>query len=119
MDFELTEEQVELQRVARDVLDRECPPALVRVVVEARDDGEGLWKTFVELDWPGLAVAERAGGSGLGPVELAIILEGIHARFLMGKTVGEGFDHIGSLVEVMVQSALDQCSQSSIGALRG
>src|SRR6478752_6980537 len=76
-------------------------------------------------------VADRyAGASGrdvsqldfyemLASYKLAIILEGIHARFLMGKTVGEGFDHIGSLVEVMVQGALDQCSRSSITALRG
>ncbi len=55
----------------------------------------------------------------LAAYKLAIILEGIHARYLMGKTVGEGFDHIGSLVEVMVQGALDQCSRSSIAALRG
>jgi aminoglycoside phosphotransferase (APT) family kinase protein len=55
----------------------------------------------------------------LAAYKLAIILEGIHARFLMGKTVGEGFDHIGSLVEIMVQGALDQCSRSSIAALRG
>jgi aminoglycoside phosphotransferase (APT) family kinase protein len=55
----------------------------------------------------------------LAAYKLAIILEGIHARFLMGKTVGEGFDHIGSLVEVMVQGALQQCSRSSIAALRG
>jgi aminoglycoside phosphotransferase (APT) family kinase protein len=55
----------------------------------------------------------------LAAYKLAIILEGIHARFLMGKTVGEGFDHIGSLVEIMVQGALDQCSRSSIVALRG
>ena len=47
----------------------------------------------------------------LAAYKLAIILEGIHARFLMGKTVGEGFDHIGSLVEIMVQGALDQCSR--------
>ena len=55
----------------------------------------------------------------LASYKLAIILEGIHARFLMGKTVGEGFDHIGALVEIMVQGALDACSRSSIAALRG
>ena len=55
----------------------------------------------------------------LAAYKLAIILEGIHARFLMGKTVGEGFDHIGSIVEIMVQGALEQCSQSSIAAFRG
>jgi hypothetical protein len=37
----------------------------------------------------------------------------------MGKTVGDGFEHIGGLVEVMVQSALDRASRSSIPALRG
>jgi aminoglycoside phosphotransferase (APT) family kinase protein len=55
----------------------------------------------------------------LAAYKLAIILEGIHARFLMGKTVGEGFDHIGALVEVMVQGALDAASRSSVAALRG
>ena len=55
----------------------------------------------------------------LAAYKLAIILEGIHARFLMGKTVGDGFQHIGSLVEVMVRGALDAASASSIAALRG
>jgi aminoglycoside phosphotransferase (APT) family kinase protein len=55
----------------------------------------------------------------LASYKLAIILEGIHARYLMGKTVGDGFEHIGSLVEVMVQGALDAASRSSIPALRG
>ena len=46
----------------------------------------------------------------LASYKLAIILEGIHARYLMGKTVGEGFDHIGTMVEAMVKGALDQAS---------
>jgi aminoglycoside phosphotransferase (APT) family kinase protein len=55
----------------------------------------------------------------LAAYKLAIILEGIHARYLMGKTVGDGFAGIGAMVEVMVQSALDAASRSSIPALRG
>jgi aminoglycoside phosphotransferase (APT) family kinase protein len=55
----------------------------------------------------------------LAAYKLAIILEGIHARYLMGKTVGDGFQHIGALVEVMVQGALDAASRSSVPALRG
>jgi aminoglycoside phosphotransferase (APT) family kinase protein len=55
----------------------------------------------------------------LASYKLAIILEGIHARFLMGKTLGEGFDHIGNMVEVLVVSALETASRSSIPALRG
>ncbi|MET1003795.1 MAG: phosphotransferase family protein, partial [Acidimicrobiia bacterium] len=55
----------------------------------------------------------------LASYKLAIILEGIHARFLMGKTLGEGFDHIGNMVEVLVVGALDQASRSSIPGLKG
>ena len=55
----------------------------------------------------------------LASYKLAIILEGIHARFLMGKTVGEGFDHIGTMVESIANAALDSGARSSIPALRG
>jgi aminoglycoside phosphotransferase (APT) family kinase protein len=55
----------------------------------------------------------------LASYKLAIILEGIHARFLMGKTLGEGFEYIGTMVESMIQGALDQASRSSIPGLRG
>jgi alkylation response protein AidB-like acyl-CoA dehydrogenase len=75
VDFELDAEQIELQRVVRDVVDKECPPALVRAVVDGRDDGRALWKTYVELDWPGLTVAADDGGTGLSAVELVIALE--------------------------------------------
>ncbi len=75
MDFELDDEQLELQRVVRDIVERECPPALVRSVVAGGDDGSGLWKTFVELDWPSLTVPAGDGGMGMTAVELVITLE--------------------------------------------
>jgi len=77
------------------------------------------------------AIAERyADASGrdisqidfyemLASYKLAIILEGIHARFLMGKTVGDGFDHIGTMVESIANAALESGARSSIAALRG
>ncbi|WP_030171485.1 phosphotransferase family protein [Spirillospora albida] len=37
--------------------------------------------------------------------KLAVILEGIHARFLQNATVGEGFDKIGDAVPVLVGRA--------------
>jgi aminoglycoside phosphotransferase (APT) family kinase protein len=55
----------------------------------------------------------------LASYKLAIILEGIHARFLMGKTLGEGFEHIGAMVEAMAVGALEQASRSSVPGLRG
>jgi aminoglycoside phosphotransferase (APT) family kinase protein len=55
----------------------------------------------------------------LASYKLAIILEGIHARYLMGKTVGAGFDNIGTMVETIANAALESGSRSSIPALRG
>jgi alkylation response protein AidB-like acyl-CoA dehydrogenase len=75
VDFELDDEQLELQRVVRDIAERECPPALVRAVVDGSDDGRGLWKTFVQLDWPSLTVPADYGGMGMSAVELVITLE--------------------------------------------
>ena len=43
----------------------------------------------------------------LGAYKLAIIAEGIHARFLMGMTVGDGFEGIGHMVPPIVEGALD------------
>ncbi|MFI7443308.1 phosphotransferase family protein [Nonomuraea indica] len=46
-----------------------------------------------------------------GNFKLAVIVEGIHARFRQGKTVGEGFDGIGAAVPTLIARAhrmLDQ-----------
>lgn len=75
MDFELTDDQLELQRVVRDVAARECTPALLRQVVAGDDDASALWKAYVGLDWPSVAIAEDAGGMGFTTVELVLLLE--------------------------------------------
>jgi aminoglycoside phosphotransferase (APT) family kinase protein len=51
--------------------------------------------------------------------KLAIIVEGINARFQMGKTLGEGFDVMGETVVALIDGALERANQSSIPALRG
>jgi len=51
--------------------------------------------------------------------KLAIIVEGIAARYRMGKTLGEGFEAMGEMVARLVDGALAQASNSSIPALRG
>jgi aminoglycoside phosphotransferase (APT) family kinase protein len=38
--------------------------------------------------------------------KLAVILEGIHYRYTLGRTVGPGFDRIGELVPVFIQHGL-------------
>jgi aminoglycoside phosphotransferase (APT) family kinase protein len=65
----------------------------------------------------GSALAQRyADGSGIdltrldwyvafGFFKLAVISEGIHARYLQGKTVGEGFETFGPAVPVLIERA--------------
>ncbi len=55
----------------------------------------------------------------LASYKLAIIIEGINARFLMGKTLGEGFEAMGQMVSGLVEAALEQANRSSVPALRG
>jgi hypothetical protein len=39
---------------------------------------------------------------GFAAFKLAVILEGVHYRYVQGQTVGEGFDTIGNLVAPLV-----------------
>jgi aminoglycoside phosphotransferase (APT) family kinase protein len=43
---------------------------------------------------------------GFGYFKLAVVAEGIHARYLQGKTVGAGFDHFGPAVPMLLDAAL-------------
>lgn len=75
MQLEFTSEQEDLRDSVRAVLERECPMTLVRAVVETGDAPDALWKHMVDLGWTALTVPEAAGGLGLGPVELAVVVE--------------------------------------------
>lgn len=55
----------------------------------------------------------------LAAYKLAIIVEGIHARHLMGKTLGEGFETMGDRVPSIIGRALERAGTSSVLALRG
>jgi aminoglycoside phosphotransferase (APT) family kinase protein len=53
----------------------------------------------------------------LGHYKLAIIAEGINARFLMGMTVGEGFETMGPSVPLLVERALERAGASGLAGL--
>lgn len=55
----------------------------------------------------------------LGFYKLAIVAEGIHARYLMGMTVGEGFEEMGARVPLLVEWAVQRASASGVPGLRG
>lgn len=48
---------------------------------------------------------------GLAAFKLAVILEGIHYRYLHGQTVGPGFEHIGDAIHPLLAVGLDALDQ--------
>jgi alkylation response protein AidB-like acyl-CoA dehydrogenase len=75
MNFDLNDEQREIQSTAKEFLADRFKPERVRELAESRAYDDGLWKQISELGWPGIAIAEDDGGQGLGMVELAVLLE--------------------------------------------
>jgi aminoglycoside phosphotransferase (APT) family kinase protein len=55
----------------------------------------------------GRDLGEMSFHLGLAYFKLAVILEGIHYRYLQGQTVGEGFDRVGEAVEPLLGAGLD------------
>ncbi|MHB8464037.1 MAG: acyl-CoA dehydrogenase family protein [Acidimicrobiales bacterium] len=78
MDIDLTEEQGELQRSARDFLSERVPSTVVRAMeTDAVGHDPALWKEMAALGWQGVIIPPEFGGSGLGFLELAILAEEI------------------------------------------
>jgi alkylation response protein AidB-like acyl-CoA dehydrogenase len=70
MRFELSEDQREIRRTARDFLGARYPLEKLR-----ETDGDPHWAEVCELGWPELALPEDQAGMGLGIVELCVVAE--------------------------------------------
>jgi alkylation response protein AidB-like acyl-CoA dehydrogenase len=76
MDFAFNHDQQLLKNSARAFLDEHCKPSVVRALWDdPRGESEAMWKDMAQLGWLGLPLPEAYGGSGLGMVETAIVLE--------------------------------------------
>jgi alkylation response protein AidB-like acyl-CoA dehydrogenase len=77
MHFELSQDQQDIQRTARDFLAARYPLEEVRrlAIDDERGWTDAQWAEIAGLGWPGLAVPEEHGGQGLGTVELAVVAE--------------------------------------------
>jgi alkylation response protein AidB-like acyl-CoA dehydrogenase len=76
VDFGFSEEQEMLRQSARALLEKECPTAVVRKLMEDdRGFDPALWKKMAELGWLGLVIPEQYGGGGLSYVDLVLIME--------------------------------------------
>ncbi len=75
MDFELTQEQKDIQRAAREFAQAEFTPERGREYDEKEEFPFDLWKKACELGFIGVHFPEEYGGAGLGYLENIIIAE--------------------------------------------
>jgi alkylation response protein AidB-like acyl-CoA dehydrogenase len=101
MQFDLSEDQQDIKRTARDLLASRSGWEQVRAAAEKGVYDDALWRELCELGWPGIAIAEEHGGQGLGLVELCVLLEELGAACavtpLLGSALaGLAIAHAGS-----------------------
>ena len=76
MDIGFTEEQELLRTSARRFLENECPTAFARQrVAGPAAITEDFWQKLAEQGWFGILYPEEAGGSGLGLVDMTVLME--------------------------------------------
>ncbi|MBV9585295.1 MAG: acyl-CoA dehydrogenase [Alphaproteobacteria bacterium] len=85
MDIGFSEEQELLRETARKFLDGECPTKFVREMM-ATDEAvtDAFWQQLAENGWLGITYPEEAGGSGLGLVDLVVLMEEIGRAVMPG-----------------------------------
>ena len=75
MDVLLNDDETMIVDSAREFLDGECPPSLVRAM---ENDPLGypkeLWQKVAELGWQGMCLPEKVGGSEMPLVYLGLVL---------------------------------------------
>jgi alkylation response protein AidB-like acyl-CoA dehydrogenase len=76
MDFGFSQEQEMLRGTARKFFENECKSEFVRARME-EDAGvtPEFWKKLAEQGWLGLVYPEEFGGTGLGFVDLTVLME--------------------------------------------
>ncbi|MGI8552756.1 MAG: acyl-CoA dehydrogenase family protein [Dehalococcoidia bacterium] len=76
MDLGLSEEQEMLKNFARDFLEKETPEKYVRDMEEdERGYSPEVWKKMADQGWQGLIIPDEYGGTGLGYLDLVVLLE--------------------------------------------
>jgi alkylation response protein AidB-like acyl-CoA dehydrogenase len=76
MDFNLTEQQLEVQKLAREFAQNEIAPTVMKYD-EAQEFPMDIAKKLGEIGFLGIIFPEEYGGSGFSTIEYAIIIEEI------------------------------------------
>ena len=88
MDFGFNDEQELLRSTARKFLENECPSEFVRKrMAEPAGVTDEFWAKVAEQGWLGLVFPEAYGGSGLGFVDLTVLMEEMGRAVMPGPFV--------------------------------
>ncbi|QTA93801.1 acyl-CoA dehydrogenase family protein [Desulfonema magnum] len=75
MDFELTKEQIEIQKAVRDFVKGEFKKDVILELEEKHEYPEKIWKKAAELGFIGIHFPEEYSGEGLGVMENILVAE--------------------------------------------
>src|SRR2546421_11898914 len=76
MDFGFNQEQELLRNTARKFFENECTSEFVRArMAEPAGVTDAFWTKLAEQGWLGLIYPEEYGGTGLGFVDLTVLME--------------------------------------------
>ncbi len=75
MDFELTQEQKEIQRAAREFIEGECDKDKILELEQRHEFPKEIWKKAARLGFIGIHFPEEYGGQGYGVFENLLVVE--------------------------------------------
>ena len=115
MNFIFSEQQAQLQEIARRFVAEHSGPEQVRAVMATEPGFDAqIWKQLVgELGWGGIAVPESYGGLGLGQLEIAIVQQEMGRRLLASPFLAS----IGLAIPALLAAASEAQKADLIPAL--
>ena len=76
MNFEFSDELLQLRDQARRFLTDRCPPSVPRRILDTDEPyAADLWQAVAEMGWTGAAIPEEYGGVGLGRLAVCVLAE--------------------------------------------
>jgi acyl-CoA dehydrogenase len=78
MNFDFSDELLQLRDQARRFLADRCPPSVPRRILDTDEPyAADLWRAIGEMGWTGAAIPEEYGGVGLGRLAVCVLAEEI------------------------------------------
>jgi len=107
VDFEFSPEQEMLRTSVRAFLAAKAPLALVRAGYDAATSDPAVWDGLVELGVVGLVVNEQHGGSGMGMVDAAVVLEELGRAVCPAPYVSSAIGAVALADDVLLPALAD------------